>query len=385
MKESLSVEETKLMDVVRDKWINLAFEKCVDGIDESKFETGIEWLYARFLKLEKPQVVYCDSLIDAAIKITLVKDHGKELSDFDPQLTKDFIDGNLPTSFITEINENLSLKSTYIGWSNFGWVSFYDYFTQINVINQEDFNNYQKLIESNVFETFEFEKVVFAVKPPVKIHYNEEKLSHNIEGASVIFGDGTEYFSVNGFGITKELFTKLYDKTYTTMEFFSEENEEIKSAVIAFIQARDGETGVYDFFKENLKLVDTYTDVKDASRMVGTTNSQNIGVYSLFKGEINDVDIAYVRCYCPSTDRMFFLGVEPNMTTAKDAIASLYQVPKILKENIVSISRQGEKFSTVFDDETMNKLKNGLYTNEELSNYVSVSGDEYFGLMAYEY
>lgn len=385
MKSELTQEETEMMAVIRDKWINLAFQKCVDGINEPQFENGIEWLYQKFLSLPKPQIVYCDSLIDAGIKITLVKDYGKELSDFDPQMTRDYENGTMDAEFLKNLKANLQLKSTYIGWSNFGWVSFYDFFTKIGVINDEDFNNYQSLIESNVFEAFEFEKAVFAVRPPKEIHYNENRIIHNIEGSAIKFLDDTEIFIINGFSVTKELFMSLYNKTYTVEDFLKEPNEEIKSAVISFLQSRDGESGVYYFLKDNLKEVNTYTDIKDESKMEGTTKSTNIGVYTLFKGAINDIEIAYVRCYCPSTDRMFFLGVDPSNTNAKDAIASLYQVPSILKNNIVSISRQGEKFSTIFDEITTEKLKNKMYSESELKTYTNISGDEYFKLMSYEY
>ena len=385
MKTELNEQEVAMMEVVKNKWIDLAFNKCQLGIDKEKFETGITWLYDKFLNLPKPQVVYCNSLIDAAIKITLVKDYGKELSDFNPQIIQDYEEGKLDKEFYEKAKENLSLKSTYVGWSNFGWVSFYDYFTNIEVINHEDFNEYKKLIESNVFECFEFEKAVFAVKPPMEIIYNENLLPHNIEGHSIQFIDGSKFYHVNGFAISKELFDSLYNKTYTVENFLSESNEEIKSAVISFIQARDGETGVYDFLKENLEEVDTYVDVKDESLMVGTTNSTNIGVYTLFKGKINDIEIAYVRCYCPSTDRMFFLGVQPHHTNAKDAIASLYQIPVVLKDKIKTISRQGEKFSTTFDEQTTIDIKNGKYSDKELREYTSISGDEYFNLMTYEY
>lgn len=385
MKTELNEQEVAMMEVTKNKWIDLAFNKCQLGIDKEKFETGITWLYDKFLNLPKPQVVYCNSLIDAAIKITLVKDYGKELSDFNPQLIQDYEEGKLDKKFYEKAKENLSLKSTYVGWSNFGWVSFYDYFTAIDVINHEDFNEYKKLIESNVFECFEFEKAVFAVKPPMEIIYNESLLPHNIEGHSIQFIDGSKFYHVNGFAISKELFDSLYHKTYTVENFLSESNEEIKSAVISFIQARDGETGVYDFLKENLEEVNTYVDVKDESLMVGTTNSTNIGVYTLFKGKINDIEIAYVRCYCPSTDRMFFLGVQPHHTNAKDAIASLYQIPVVLKDKIKTISRQGEKFSTTFDEQTTLDIKNGKYSDQELREYTSISGDEYFSLMTYEY
>jgi hypothetical protein len=385
MKSELTTQETELMSIVKDKWINRAFKECSEGIDETKFQTGINWLYGRFLKLKSPTIVYCDSLVDAAIKITLVKDLGKELSDFNPDMTKGYEDGVLDLKFDKQIKENLTLSSSYIGWSNFGWVAFYDYFTQIKVIDNEDFNNYQKLIESNVFESFEFEKVVFAVKPPIHINYNELNQPHSINEASIVFLDGSRFYRVNGFSLSKELFTSLKEQTYTVKEFLSENNEEVKSAVISFIQERDGEEGIYRFLQDYLNEVDTYVNKKDGEFMEGTTNSSKLGVYTLFKGRINTYDIAYVRCYCPSTDRMFFLGVEPTHTKAKDAIASLYQVPRILVDKISAINRQGEVFSTVFDEETTQDLKNGKYTDEQLKTYTNVSGDTYFKLMKYEY
>ena len=115
----------------------------------------------------------------------------------------------------------------------------------------------------------------------------------------------------------------------------------------------------------------------------GTTNGMNIGVYTLFKGQINDVELAFVRCYCPSTDRMFFLGVDPNNVNAKDAIASLYRVPRSLVNNIKYIQRQGERFSTVFDDKGNEILKS--LTQEDSSDLIGIDGDSYFNLMQYEY
>ena len=126
-------------------------------------------------------------------------------------------------------------------------------------------------------------------------------------------------------------------------------------------------------------------DKKSDEHLKGTTGGMNIGVYTLFKGEINDTDVAYIRCYCPSTDRMFFLGVESNHDSAKEAIASLYRVPKKLAGKVEYIQRQGERFSTVFNDEGMKMLKNGDLSKNDMQNVVTISGDEYFAKMKYEY
>ena len=156
----------------------------------------------------------------------------------------------------------------------------------------------------------------------------------------------------------------------------------MKSAIIALMQERFGEEHVFRFFSKDLKEVDTYVDKKDEKYLEGTTKGMNVGVYTLFKGEINNESVAYVRCYCPSTDRMFFLGVDPKHNNAKDAIASLYRVPKQLKNNIKYIQRQGERFSTVFDEQGTNLLKK---KKVNCSDTVSISGDEYFQKITFEY
>jgi len=148
---------------------------------------------------------------------------------------------------------------------------------------------------------------------------------------------------------------------------------------MAFIAKRD----LFRFFSKDLKEVDTYTDKKDEKYLKGTTGGMNVGVYTLFKGGINGEKVAYVRCYCPSTDRMFFLGVAPENKNAKDAIASLYRIPSKLKSHIKSIARQGERFSTTFTDAGTKIMKS--LSESDTANLVSINGNDYFKLMSYEY
>lgn len=383
MKETLTKEELDLIDVVKDQWLSLAYEKCGDGIDKPLFEENINWVYKELLKLEKPEIVYCDSIVEALIKITMVKDFELELDEY-PVYFQKYMDKTLSEEFITKIKENLSLKNSYIGWSNFGWVCFYDYFTQIGVLDDEKFNKYKELIKSNVFECFEFEFAVFAVTPPKEVKLLNT-LPHSIDGPAISFQDGTGYYYVNGVMLEEELYLKVYNKELTFSDFLNESNEEIKSAILFFIEQRDGTDGVFNFIRENLKEVNTFVHKPEDIMLEGTTKSDKIGVYTLFTGTISGTKVGYVRCYCPSTDRMFFLGCEPTFKSAKNAIASLYQIPKVLVNKIKTISRQGEKFSTTFDDITTEKLRNGEYLPEELNEYVSISGDKYFKLMSYEY
>jgi hypothetical protein len=183
--------------------------------------------------------------------------------------------------------------------------------------------------------------------------------------------------------IRSNLFIKLKEDKYTMEDFTKEEDEEVKSACISFMQQTKGEDYLVSFFKDNLKEIDTFVDKKDEMYLEGTTKGMNVGVYTLFKGKINNVKIAYVRCYCPSTDRMFFLGVSSKYNNAKDAIASLYRVPKKLKQYITTINRQGERFSTNFTKEGLTLLK--TLPKSDIEDLVSVSGNEYFSKIKYEF
>jgi len=144
-----------------------------------------------------------------------------------------------------------------------------------------------------------------------------------------------------------------------------------------------GDSFIADFFSSVLSEIDTYVDKKDEKYLEGTTRGMNVGVYTLFTGNLSGYKIAYIRCYCPSTDRMFYLGVEPIYNNAKDAIASLYPVPVKLKNHIKGISRQGERFSTTYTKDGWGII--AKMSEQDFQNTTRISGDEYFKKMEYEF
>jgi len=275
--------------------------------------------------------------------------------------------------------ENIKYESfsSYGNIWNYGWASFYDFFNRIGIFKHDGFEKFCKLIKSGVYDMIQLEGVCVYCGLPSEISRNNNGL-HNVEKEAVVFKDGYKLHYVNGVYIKPELFQKLLDKEYTFTDFVSEENEEIKAACLSFMEEKWGSEYLYDFLSSNLLEVDTYVDKKDEKYMEGTTRGMNIGCYTLFKGSVEGIDLAFVRCYCPSTDRMFFLGVDPDNTNAKDSIASLYRVPRKLKDNIAYIQRQGERYSTVFNCEIE-------LTKEETEDLVSLTGDAYFSLIKYEY
>lgn len=222
-----------------------------------------------------------------------------------------------------------------------------------------------------------------ACKYPTEVHHDSQFRLHNAFGQAVKWGVDHPTYYIMGRSIPADLYKKWEEKTYTLEDFARESDEEIKSAFLAFVSERWGNDYIATLFSKDLKEVDTYVDKKAPEFLAGTTGSMNIGVYTLFKGYIAGEEVAFVRCYCPSSDRMFYLGVDPINTDPKDAIASLYRIPRVLAPHIEYINRQGERFFTVFGIEGQVLADN--LTKEETEDLVSISGDEYFSKMRYEY
>jgi hypothetical protein len=209
----------------------------------------------------------------------------------------------------------------------------------------------------------------------------------NSEGTDLIVNTAPEeakaglYFYSGYFLFVDEYFTEFkrngaqsYDPS--SLLTTSGVNEELKAKILDLDPT---------LITKHLNKIDSYKDTKPEQYLLGTTKSMNIGIYDLFKGQINRVDVAFVRCYCPSTDRMFLLEVEDKHTNAKDAIASLAQVPRVLKDKVLYIQRNGEVFHMATSNETREEINSGKYSQEELADLVSFTGEEYFSLMRAEY
>ena len=298
------------------------------------------------------------------------------------------LDDQLNIKEISKYNNNYLFTLNIYSEIYYTWYEFIRKEFNLDLTINEDFQECFKLhSESGIYSAIFSEAVCVISKYPLEIYQNKENnyALNNLEKNAVVWSNSfapLDCYYVNGVNISKELFFKLKNKEYTFDEWSKEENEEVKSLVLFYFEEQFGGEYVCRFLSEHLSEIDTYTHIKEEKYLEGTTKNSNIGVYTLFKGNINNIDIAYVRCYCPSTDRIFFLGVNEDITNAKDAIASLCQIPLDLKDNLITITRCGEIYSFNFDEKGVEKIKNNQINIE---NVVSLTGNEYFSKLIWEY
>jgi len=432
--EVLTDEQLDLIEPHRQIWLDKFYKN--QGIDKELAVKQIKWLY-EFCGKKEPQIMFMDSPVGVDILLATIENKGQNIranirqsieqniwdnirdniwdniganirANIEQNIwaniganiwdniganirdniwdnIRDNIRDNIWANIGANIGANRQPRAFYGNCSDYGWMAFYDYFQSLNHFTDYDwtnFNQFKSLLDSGIYELVTLEGVCVACAMP-KVLQDAENRLHNTEKAAVIFNDGFSMHFIHGVFITPELFEILKNGTYSFEDWVKEENEEIKSACLSFIEETKGSEALYRFLSAYLKEVDTYTDKKDEKHLNGTTRGMNIGVYTLFKGGYGEVELAFVRCYCPSTDRMFFLSVDPENTNAKDAIASLYRIPRKVANEIKYIQRQGERFSTVLTDKG-NEILSAM-GKEEISDLVHISGNDYFYKLTYEY
>ena len=315
----------------RDEWINLFFDNVRNkrDIDKPAFEEGIKWLYNDLLKKPTPKIIYCDGWLSCLLTIAILKDKNLIKKSWAPvwdsvgapvwasirasvwDSVGDSVWYSVRASVRDSVRDSVNEYSSYIDLSNYGWVSFYDFFEKINLLDNFNFKQYKKLIRSNVFNAYEYENYVFAIQPPVYIETNLAGRLHSTTQAAVQFRDGSEYYFINGRSIPAWI---VNDKSSITKERFMKETDaDIKGAIYESI----GQQGM--LYLLGAKVVDRREIVHaNGDREVVELLKTN----DLFK-EIDNQPFAWVSMCCPSTGTHYLQGVEPHHTNAIEAIASL--------------------------------------------------------------
>ena len=362
MLEKLTEEQKKLMLQTRDEWINLFFDnvKNQKGIDKTMFEEGIEWLYTDLLHKPKPKVVYCDSWISCLITIAILKD--KKLN----KLIKDELGSSIRASVWDSVRASVWFSvedsvwdsvwdsvgasvwssvgdsvwasvedsvwdsvgdsvgdsvrdsvnifhsySSYIGLSNYGRISFYDFFEKINILDNFNFKQYKKILKSGVFNAYEFDNCVFAIQPPIYVELNSQGRLHSTSTAAVKFRDGSSYYFINGRPIPKWVVENK--DSIIKDQFLQEKNLDIKGAIYEVL----GAEGIINLL--GAEITDTNT-IHHANGDIETV--ELLKTKETFP-ELGDDPMAWVKMTCPSTGTNYLVGVDPQYNDAIEAIASL--------------------------------------------------------------
>src|ERR1044072_6953238 len=171
MLNKLTIEQEELKEKIKQEWVSF----CLSGdssLNYDEAEKGVNFIYEK-IKKPKPLIIVADS----------------------------------PTSaiFISKIFGSKEKNTHYFGCGyDSGWISFYDYFTRIGILKNDDFNKLNSFMKSGVWYFLFFEKLCILVRRPISVIKNSKGQLHNSKGKAVEFKDGWGIYCLNGVRMKEE-------------------------------------------------------------------------------------------------------------------------------------------------------------------------------------
>jgi len=175
---------------------------------------------------------------------------------------------------------------------DYGWVSFYDFFTQIGVINHEKYNQFKALIQSGIYDTIQLNGFCIMSNMPDKIKRNRFGRLHAENESAIHFRDGYELFFWNGVSVPQNW---IMDKNSITKDVIMKESNAEKRRCLREIL---GAKKYYDIITDGqgLKLLDEDTDNQGNAMRLYETNQPD---------SVLNKKVQFLECVCPSTLRVY--------------------------------------------------------------------------------
>lgn len=199
MLENLTTEQEALIDTVANEWINEAH--CGKTLIDQKSATeSMVKIYA-LSEMKPPKVIFVEG----------------------PMAAKKFCKEELDYALATFDYFGVGFDS--------GWVSFYDYFQRIGIIEKydEEFNVIKDFMRSGVWATVMFDEIVVCIARPNTVKTDDKGNLHSQGGPAIAFDDGYAEYAWHGTWVTEQIIMK--PETLTDKQITEEKNSEVSRAI----------------------------------------------------------------------------------------------------------------------------------------------------------
>jgi hypothetical protein len=202
-----------------------------------------------------------------------------------------------------------TMPASYINYSDFGWISFYDFFRRNTDLDfghsiWEKFDELSAGMATGIYEIYPYRGICIVSRPPEKIFRDELGRIHNTEGPAIRFRDGFSVYAIHG----RRLPAWIWEQrdTITRDKFLQEKNAEIRGGMYAVL----GQKKVFDLI-----------GAKEVCR-----KQANDETYILYRSKelIGDKYWQWVGVSCPSTGTNYLLGVPESVTCPIEAVAGTW-------------------------------------------------------------
>lgn len=304
MLDKLTPKQVKLIKEVRDEWIN-RFNSL--EFDEDKSRDFVDFLYG-LSGNKRPIKVILDSPLALQIACNMDKNSQVE-SQLRSQVRSQV--GSQVRSQVESQNLKYFYESYYGRCDDAVWISFYDFFERIGIIEHKLFRELKDYIKCGLFCFIAQENIAYISKPPEFLKRDEKGRMHCIDDYAIYFKDGFGLHYVHGVYFSPELFDRFFmKKVFDGKEIMNLKNTEQKAVLIQ-------EYG-YE------KIINEIKDKKIIETIKVRNPLRNKDMeYQLIDFKIDNIHARFVKVEDFSTGKITCLGVpvQKSTETCKGAIS----------------------------------------------------------------
>jgi hypothetical protein len=185
--------------------------------------------------------------------------------------------------------------SWYGNFSDYGWVSFHDFFDRLKLFNDSTARlGFRKLrdtvLAAGIYDMIQLKRFCIVISRPTEVHKGQRRL-HNVKGHAVKFRDGYGVYRLHGVRLDKKLFDKFTSGKMTALEIITHPNQDQKRAMAM----------VYG----NEKMV-TELKAKEVAREI---DNQGHTMRILAIAQKEDVPLVFYEAFCPSKVEKVYLRI----------------------------------------------------------------------------
>jgi hypothetical protein len=124
------------------------------------------------------------------------------------------------------------------GATDYGWISFYDFFDRLGVLDgrpqaQEKFRTFRdKLLKANVYDMIQLNRFCIVISLPKFVKRDASGRVHSTNGHAIEFQDGYGINRIHGVKFDKPLFDKFTSGKMTALELITHGNQDRKRAMV---------------------------------------------------------------------------------------------------------------------------------------------------------
>ena len=181
---------------IKQFWLDYIFS-CKNSLNREQAKIEIDWLY-KLAGCDQPIVIYVDSPLGCQYAVAYLKEFAKLYPHI---FKKSQVRSQVGSQVWSQVESQVIPFENFASYgsvSDYGWISFMDFFKEIGVVNNKDYDKFRRILLSGVYDMIQLNGFCIVSNMPSKILTDSQGRLHNKTGPAIEFRDGYCQYFVEG-------------------------------------------------------------------------------------------------------------------------------------------------------------------------------------------